>query len=209
MKHHNDVGGAVPSPGQLAAYVDGELDAAACRQVEAWLATHPEAAAEVEAQRRLADLWRATAPPEPSAAAWAALGERIAAGVSAPTRPPVGRRLIRLGLWGSAAAGLLLAWLTFRPPPHEAVPDVTGSTAAVEPYRVVDPEDVEIISIAAADHGALIVGDPPLREPLVMVAAGDVEVQSVDPAAEGMVPYVPAATAQVPNSGAGAPDRLP
>ena len=51
MRHHNDVGGAVPSPGQLAAYVDGELDAAACRQVEAWLATHPEAAAEIEAQR--------------------------------------------------------------------------------------------------------------------------------------------------------------
>src|SRR5205823_2431220 len=58
MRHHNDVGGEVPSPGQLAAYVDGELDAAACRRVEAWLAAHPEAAAEIEAQRRLADLWR-------------------------------------------------------------------------------------------------------------------------------------------------------
>src|SRR5205823_14557981 len=69
MRHPNDVGGDGPSPGQLAAFVDGALDPAASRQVEAWLAAHPEAAAEVEAQRRLAALWRATPAPAPDDAA--------------------------------------------------------------------------------------------------------------------------------------------
>src|SRR5204862_7458696 len=59
MRHPKDVDGPTPDPGELAGYVDGELDAAGCRRVEAWLAAHPEAATEVEGQRRLAGLWRA------------------------------------------------------------------------------------------------------------------------------------------------------
>ena len=80
------MGGPVPSPGQLAAYVDGELDAAGCRQVEIWLAAHPEAAAEVEGCRRLARLWQSAAPPEPAPAAWAAAWGRVEAAL--PMRAP-------------------------------------------------------------------------------------------------------------------------
>jgi hypothetical protein len=178
--------------------------------VEAWLAAHPEAAAEVEAQRRLAELCRTATPPEPGEAAWAALGERIAAGVGTARGRP-GRRFAWIALVGSLAAGLFLAWLALGPVPRGPAPE-PAPVAVVEPYPVVSPEDVEIISIAAADRDALVVGEPPLREPLVLVAPGEVEVQSIGPEADGMVPYVPAgpvAPTPVPNPRSAPPDRLP
>ena len=53
-----------PKPEWLAAYVDGELDAASRKEVESWLTDHPEATQELEAQRRLARLCQASSPPE-------------------------------------------------------------------------------------------------------------------------------------------------
>src|SRR5262245_54407800 len=77
-----------PFPELLAAYADGELDAAARAQVEAWLAAHPEARAELEAQRRLSrrnqKLWHASAGPSPSEASWARVLNRVQSALRTP-----------------------------------------------------------------------------------------------------------------------------
>src|SRR5262249_59243330 len=78
----------IPSPPRRAAYPNGDLDDAARIEVEAWLAEHPEAAAEVEAQHDLTRLWRAALPPEPTEAQWAAALSRIEAGLAPATAPP-------------------------------------------------------------------------------------------------------------------------
>ncbi|MFK5004592.1 hypothetical protein, partial [Klebsiella pneumoniae] len=62
-----------PSPQELAAYYDGELEPAARARVAAWLAEHPEMSADLEAQHALPQ----AAPPEPSEAAWSSVLERI------------------------------------------------------------------------------------------------------------------------------------
>src|SRR5438128_9159443 len=59
-----------PGPEDLAAYVDGELDLGRHREVEAWLTVHPETAADLQAHRRVAELWRATTPAQPGGVQW-------------------------------------------------------------------------------------------------------------------------------------------
>jgi anti-sigma factor RsiW len=71
MNHPSRPEGAGPTPQLLAAYVDGELGPADRAAVDAWLCDHPEARADVAAQRRLTHLWRAAPPPDPGDAAWA------------------------------------------------------------------------------------------------------------------------------------------
>src|SRR5436309_10364312 len=75
-----------PTPEQLAAFFDGELEgkdalAPLKQRIEAWLCEHPEARAEWDLYRRLAELWRATAPDEPAEEAWNAVRARL------PERP--------------------------------------------------------------------------------------------------------------------------
>src|SRR5947209_6423984 len=86
--------GRRPTPEEVAAFVDGELDAAAGARVEAWLGQDPERAAEADAWRRLACLWGETAPPDPGPAAWDRTRERIEADLPArvPARPRASRR---------------------------------------------------------------------------------------------------------------------
>src|SRR5437764_4714017 len=75
-------------PELLAAYADGELDAAGRARVEAWLADHPEARAELEAQRKLSRrnqrLWQASAGPSPGEVGWSRLFARVHQALSAP-----------------------------------------------------------------------------------------------------------------------------
>jgi anti-sigma factor RsiW len=79
-------------PELLAAYADGELAPAECRRVEDWLAAHPEARADVEAQRRLARLFDEAAPPAPADERWAgsraAWARRRIAGAGSSSRLP-------------------------------------------------------------------------------------------------------------------------
>jgi hypothetical protein len=173
-----------PRPEQLTAYVDGELAAADRARVEAWLARHPAAAADVRAQRHLARLWKATAPAEPSEADWDALLARIEAAL--PARPAdrlLGYRLA--GGLGAAAAAVVLALALSRPPR----PQPPVEPKPVVPFPVVSADEVEIISVDGADALALVIGKPPVREPLVLAAARDVTLQSVE---EGMFTHVPA-----------------
>src|SRR6266851_9870762 len=79
-------GAMKPSPEQLAAYADGELDAASRRDCAEWLTSHPEAAAEVESWRRLAGAWESTSPTEPHLATWADTFHRIEKAL--PSGPP-------------------------------------------------------------------------------------------------------------------------
>jgi anti-sigma factor RsiW len=179
-----------PTPEQLAAYVDGELEAASRRQVEQWLATHPEAAAEVEAQRRLLALWRKLPACEPAEVEWAATLTRILAACETPARPVVGQRLA----WTAAALTALAATVALallggpsrrsetHPRPQLVV------VPAVEPLPVTTSAAVEIISMDAADASLLVIGQPPVNEPLVLAAAGEIQLDKLEPDEDGMVP---------------------
>src|SRR5262249_52794677 len=81
MGYEYDPADPAPPPWWLAAYVDDELGPAECLRLEAWLDTHPEAAAEVEAMRRLDRAWEETAAPRPSPDVW----ERVRADIEAAT----------------------------------------------------------------------------------------------------------------------------
>src|SRR5262245_33986777 len=155
MSPHDDTDR--PDPQRLAAYADGELPPAQRRAVEAWLARHPEARDEVEAQRRLARLWQDGGPPEPSEAAWSDVLARVEA--TLPDARRAARRKRSAGLvWlaglsaaAAVAAAVLLAVAWWQPGEQE--PDVAT-------LPVASADDVEIISMDAADIPALVVGEP-------------------------------------------------
>jgi hypothetical protein len=185
-----------PPPEQLTAYVGGELDARTQCEVDAWLAQHPQAAAELEAQRRLAQLWQASRPTPPPESAWVEMLEQIETALnSAPapapqSRPAAGRtsRSRRAGWLVRLTAAAAAVWLLGSLEPIE--PPEPSRDARVEPFPVAAPEDVDIISMHANDSGMLVVGEPPVRDPLDLATAGDVTIHSVQPDVDGMLPKV-------------------
>jgi hypothetical protein len=117
----------------LAAYADGELDAAGCAMVKAWLADHPEACDALRTQRELSAtntvLWQAAEPREPSGEAWALVRQNIES-ESTPlhqvqtddrlSRLKVARWLLAgLTLSGTAAVLLLTLFTAMRQPESE------------------------------------------------------------------------------------------
>src|SRR5207248_8357618 len=91
------------------------------------------------------------------------------------------RQFIRLGAALAAAACLFVVlWPRGHRPPQEP--------PAAEPLAVVSSDDVEIVSLRAADRDTLVVGIPPVTGPLVLAAVGDVELQGIEPDADGMIP---------------------
>lgn len=211
MRQSRPADTAAPSPEDLAAYVDGQLGPARRKGVETWLRDHPEAAAEIEGQRRLAGLWQATTPAEPETASWPNMLARVECALvrcrSARSRS---RRLIQIGAAG-LAAGLLLALLSSRGPGPVQQP------AAGELLAVVSPDDVEIVSLHAADRATLVVGVPPVTGPLVLASVGDVELEGVEPDIDGMVPSIhmdersvaPMIVAPLEPAPVAAPDNFP
>ncbi len=169
-------------PELLAAYADGELTPAECRRVEDWLTTHPEARADVEAQRRLARLLEQTTPPPPDEERWADALARVECGLAAPAaRRPAWRRRAAVALAALAAvAALVLLALTRKDqtdrPPR---PDDEAPAVAEEPWPVVSADDVEILSMDDRDRGALVVGEPPVNGPLELLTAGEVQVNKL------------------------------
>jgi anti-sigma factor RsiW len=81
-----------PTPQQLAVFTDGGLAPEQRKQVRAWLANHPEAQAQADAEaevnRRLFRLFRATRPEEPSSGAWEECLTRIASALLGGGAPP-------------------------------------------------------------------------------------------------------------------------
>jgi hypothetical protein len=185
MTHEWDGSDRGPSPAQLMAYADGELGPGERARVEAWLADHLEAAAEVETLRRLERLWQTAAPPEPAPEAWAGALARIAMSLPGPV-PARPRAAFRPLLWASGVAGaaavLLAILLTPSLWPGLPRPNGPGETEE-EPFPVASAEDVTIISMDAHDMGALVVGQPPVQDgPLEMASRNDIKVLSVEPA---------------------------
>jgi anti-sigma factor RsiW len=166
------------------AYADGELEPAEREHVEAWLADHAEAAAEVETLQRLGRLWLAAAAPEPAPEAWAGTLARIEASLPNPV-PGRRRAASRPLVWASgvAAAAVLLAVLLAQSlGPGLPRPDGAGANEE-ETFPVASAEDVTIIGMDAHDVGALVVGQPPVQEgPLEMASRDDVKVLNVEPA---------------------------
>jgi anti-sigma factor RsiW len=185
-----------PKPPELAAYVDGELGAAASGPVEAWLADHPEAAAEVESQRRLLRLWRETRPPEPTEAEWAAILTRLEAAL--PAASPAlwvearqrAARYRRALVWAAVAAASIAAVLVGRSLLNRSTGpgNPPGQDSTETPFEVASDADVEIISIEGDDVSALVAGEPPVREPLVLALPGEVTVREVDLGGAGSPP---------------------
>ena len=183
--------GAKPTDQLLAAYVDGELDAASHGQVEAWLADHPEAAAEVTAMQHLRKVWQTTAPPEPSAREWSQMLDSITAALPSP---PVTRKTrVSAGVLGwtavtLAAASLLLAFFLQRPTIQDSGTGSSDPSAEEQPFEVATISDVEIHQIDHDDLKALVVGTPPVPELLEVASKADVSVDSVEPAEDGSYP---------------------
>jgi hypothetical protein len=180
----NDSGG--PSREELAAYADGELRGAARARVQAWMADHPEAAREVVALRELKQVFRATAPAEPNETTWATVLERIEREATLRRQPARGW-FARLARWTVPLAGAAAVLLTLAFYPATPTP---APREHVEPFPVVTPDDVEIISLADADHRAVVVGRPPLFEPIVLGRPSDMSDFDFRPDVDGMVPAI-------------------
>jgi len=167
-------------PEWLAAYADGELTPAECRRVECWLAEHPEARADVEAQRRLARLFEETGVAVPGEEQWSDALAAVQRNLAAPRfRPADWRRRIALGAAAlAAAAALLLALVPNDRSPRNSVPvsEDEPQDMAEEAWPVVSADDVQILSMDDRDRGALVVGEPPVNEPLQLLAADEVQV---------------------------------
>ena len=155
-----------PSPELLAAFVDGELYGAEAKRVEAYLAEHPEAQADVADQRRLERLWDRTTPAEPGRAAWQRTLDRIFAG---PRRiEPRSRRWRLFAAAAALAAAIaLVVWS-----------GMSGirTPAPVQPLPVAQTSEVEIVRIDGDDVGAIVVGRLPLVGVLELASAGEIEV---------------------------------
>ena len=172
-------------PELLAAYADGELPPAEVRRVEAWLARHPEAQADVEAQRRLARLLDETTAPLPADEQWADVLARVESELALPRARS--RRLL-IALAAIAAAAVVLLALALRHPPAGSRTPNDGP--AEEPWPVASADDVQILSMDGRDRGTLVVGEPPVNESLELMAEDEIVVSDVQPDRHGRRPQL-------------------
>jgi hypothetical protein len=168
-----------PTPAELTAWADGELDPADAARVEEWLCAHPEAQGEVDSSSRLLGLFRDHPAPEPSPAAWDATLERIAARTRRRSR---WQALLFVTL---TAASLLIAVIGagLMLPGSADVNDLIGLllTAAEddEPFPVASLSEVNILHMDARDAHRVLMGQP-LLEPFEVVGSDDIELVSVE-----------------------------
>jgi hypothetical protein len=187
-----------PFPELLAAYADGELDAAARARVEAWLAAHPAAQSALEAQRRLSrrnrKFWRAAAAPNPGEANWARVFDHVQDALDTPLRPtpvllPARRwraRYLLPVMSAAAAAAIYLALPGAGPAPVDSpVMPVAG-----EAFAIASDADIDILSMDDRDALAVLIGQRPLTGAVVLAAVGDVDLKNVQKAEDGMMPRV-------------------
>jgi anti-sigma factor RsiW len=165
-----------PHPEELAAYFDGELRGANRQRLEAWLADHPSAQADLEEWRHLAGLAHSTRPADPGEPVWRGVLARIETATPAPRHA---WPLLRV----TAALAACLA-LAFYLAPSDGPPPVADELV------VASASDVEIISMDAGDVSALVVGRPPLHEPLVLAESADIHIESIEPDHDGSMPAV-------------------
>ncbi len=145
----------------LVAYVDGELDAAAVRAIEAAMAADPKLARTVAALRSEVALIRA-AYQEPLRAE---VPERLVAAVDAafaeraPGRAP-GRTWLRHPLFGAIAASIVAVVVGLAGANYFAERSVEREIARLEALRVADQEMIEAaVTVALETH---VSGQPAL-----------------------------------------------
>jgi hypothetical protein len=180
-------------PELLAAYFDGELDRCASSgplkaKVEAWLAAHPEARAELESFRRLRQAWAESAPTEPESTTWKALLSRIESlPQAARARPGTSRGRVGwvAALLVATAAAVLVAVSLLRPGAGD--PGIPNQHAGpppedmVEPLPVATAAEVEILRVGGDDTQSVVVGRLPVDGPLEWATRKDVDLTSVRP----------------------------
>ncbi len=183
-------------PDLLAGYVDGELGAHDRQTVEAHLAAHPEARAELEAQKtfaRKSDLWQKLATPNLSDEAWNEVANKIRASLEQPTASPapnyqstesVPALSPRLNAWRRRAAGIAVsaavALLAINFMGHVPQPTSVDPVVTTDMFVVANDGDVDIISVQGTDDKMLVVGQSPLKGALEIVGIGDVVLDAVD-----------------------------
>jgi hypothetical protein len=178
-----------PTPEQLQAYADGELDQRTHASVEAWLDLRPDAQAEVEAMRRIVTLYRDSPPAEPCPGAWEDTLGHIKAALPMPGpsgKPPASRvgsrwgvRLL-LGLAACAAVlgGVLLARPLWFAPPVE--PAVVHGGDGEEPFPVATAQDINVIRVDARDADSLVLS-PPVMGSFDVAEPEEIELLAVGP----------------------------
>lgn len=182
--------GEPPTPEELLAYRDGELDPAARQSIEARIAVHPDAARTLADLAAFPDMEPAPGTREPSeedvAASWQALRQRLGqpAAVEAPrvTSPRI-RTFSPLRLAAAASILLAVGWvagfLTGRaaqvPRPDSAVNVAIAELEPVEEGARSSPAKVELA--ARSEELVLVLGladegDFPDYEAEILDAAG-------------------------------------
>jgi hypothetical protein len=180
-----------PTPEQLAAFTEGELDSEASARVEAWLAEHSD-------DHDLLPLFHASVPAELPEATWNAALARIHEGVSTPARPPLrprwGLRLL-VGLTAAATAAALAGiwlvppWLS-RQPDQPVIVTLPPGDDDDEPFPVALAQEVAIISVHPRDADAIVLGGPLLGS-MDWVEPEDIQVIEVAPHPDdGQVPWL-------------------
>jgi hypothetical protein len=141
--------------------------------LEAWLREHPESHDDLTDLSRLRDLYQSACPPEPEEAAWNAMCSRIHDSFVRVRSP----RPWWIGAAGAVAAAILAVVLA-RSLWTTSVPDPATRTVQrmEEPFPVVEPDDVVIVSMDARDVAALVVGAPPVGEDLEFARPQDIRV---------------------------------
>jgi hypothetical protein len=172
-----------PTPEMLAAYADGELPPRECGMIERWLIEHPDARADVEAQRQLGRLWHATRPNEPDNETWTAAlaGIRVQLPDAAPKRPHRRFPLPWLAGLAAAAAVAALAWMLTINSNENARNSRPRPEPEETPFPVASAEDVVITSLSDADDDLVLVGLPPLRGTMILADPGDVHMEDIPP----------------------------
>jgi hypothetical protein len=131
-------------------------------------------------------LCRSAEPPEPTEADWARVLDRIQRGVEHP-QVQVSPLLQRKGWMGlvsivtAAAAAAAMFFFYVRVPVEAPGTQQPGEvTQQADAFPVTSSEDVDIVSVEATDSDTLVVGDLPLRKPIVLVEPGDIALRSVE-----------------------------
>jgi hypothetical protein len=179
-----------PSPEQLAAFADGELEAPCRDRVEAWLSRHPQRTAEVETLRRLMQLYHKTTPTDPSPRAWATTLAKVEAALPGAVARPAPRTSYRwvagLGI-AAAVLGAVLLTRALRPPATEEPPDDQTD----EPFPVAMAHEINIIQMDATDADALAVGPPRFLGPFDFAKHADITLVKVEPSEpDGPLPWL-------------------
>jgi anti-sigma factor RsiW len=185
-------------PELLAAYADGELSAAERAEVEVWLEAHPSGRELLEAQGRLSRhnrrLWKAAAPQSPAESGWARVFGRVQDVLDSPPSPAATqlprRRPWRIIVSALSTAVAAAVALYFTIPGAQLPSSPEQPEAAGERLLFASAADVDIISMDDRDAANLVVGIPPLSGKVILAAADDVKLQSVQKDADNMMPKV-------------------